>query len=614
MPEIHLSAAGSISDPYNDVEYDEDSFNLVRGTSISYGTGGGKSPATRGIVVILDTSGIGLGDVIVNDAMIRVRSAVTSAIANNPNIDVLALDRRFDIHDEGYINDLLSIRIMEGAFGASLWVQNSNVADYTHLFTLQPIPVPEFPSVVDSIGQSFVCSTSGNVTGIYWGALTRVGGTGGTHKNLLYLADGSFRAWGPGALIGETPWAAITDIPAGPSDYFEATSFSPGNTVTAGTRYFLEKRFRGSAGATLSFSARAGPYPGLGENYRIGAQLGKPLDGLHPTMQFLWRAPDLKAAAKAGTGNLVTSPAHTAGTVYVYGTSGYSGVPVFTLTDKLAEDLQIALRARTSLSQRIAIRLAESTGLTNSRRQINSSSNGTVTAEGLLGVVLTIDWDPPAVSPPGPIPPVVPPPGADLRDPSETSIANAALICMGERRIESLEAESKAARILNERFDEVRDELLRSVPWNFATNRARLAADVDVPLFEFARQFTLPNDCLRLIDVDNPHRLPYRVEGRKIITNLTAPLDILYTMRITDPMEMDAQFRDVFAAMLALDTVEAITGDSGKLEAVLRKWEKLWAIAASANGQEPKFRDEEEELPGAWERARGRIRRSRVVS
>jgi len=170
--------------------------------------------------------------------------------------------------------------------------------------------------------------------------------------------------------------------------------------------------------------------------------------------------------------------------------------------------------------------------------------------------------------------------------PSETSIANAALVLLGERTINSLEESSKTARLLKERFDEVRDEELRRHPWNFATKRASLAADATAPLWGFDNAFTMPVDCLRVLELDNPARYPYRIEGRKIITDIGAPLNVEYTSQVTDPMQMDVMFRQSFAAALAADVAEAVTGSTTKVAAMIDIRDKKWKASRTPDGQE----------------------------
>jgi hypothetical protein len=200
------------------------------------------------------------------------------------------------------------------------------------------------------------------------------------------------------------------------------------------------------------------------------------------------------------------------------------------------------------------------------------------------------------------LPAVVEPESLEPRTPSETSIANGALVCLGLRRINSLNEPTRNARALRDRFDDVRDEVLRMVPWNFATRRTQIAADATAPLYGFHSQYTLPADCLRVIDVDNPFGYAWRVEGRKLLFAGPSPISIEYTAKITDVMQMDVLFRQAFSASLAVDVAELLTGSSLKLRDCFRQMAMLMERAATVNGQE---RSPRTVVAKDWERSRG---------
>jgi len=156
----------------------------------------------------------------------------------------------------------------------------------------------------------------------------------------------------------------------------------------------------------------------------------------------------------------------------------------------------------------------------------------------------------------------------------------------------------------------VRDELLRAHPWNFATVRASLTEDATKPLWGFAKQFTLPGGWLRVIEVDDPARDGWRVEGGKILTSIRTPtLDIRYTQRIEDVLEMDPSFREALSAALAFDAAEAITGERRPFLASVAHGRLL--KAAALDGLEPERVIEDE---GVWNDARGRINSGRVIA
>ncbi len=188
--------------------------------------------------------------------------------------------------------------------------------------------------------------------------------------------------------------------------------------------------------------------------------------------------------------------------------------------------------------------------------------------------------------------------------PGETAIANAALILLGERTIESLEANSPSARLVKDRYAEVRDDLLRVLPWNFATTRVELAASATPPTHQYARAYPVPSDFIWLLEVEDENRWGYVVEGQEILTSITAPLRIVYVRRVTNPTEMDPMFRFTLAASLAVDLAEAVTGDSGKLDLVLAIFQSRLDASRTSNGQEEDPVERMDASDWTWPRGR----------
>lgn len=172
---------------------------------------------------------------------------------------------------------------------------------------------------------------------------------------------------------------------------------------------------------------------------------------------------------------------------------------------------------------------------------------------------------------------------------SEVEICNRALQRLGAKRITSLTDDSRNARSCNAAYFVLRDAELRAHPWSFSIKRAQLAADATAPLFEKARSFTLPASSLRLYE-DDPavvnNNKDWVIEGDKILTDDTAPLDIRYIDQITDPNEMDVLFREALAAKIAFELAEEITQSNTKKRDALRAYEDAIAMAKRTNSIE----------------------------
>lgn len=148
------------------------------------------------------------------------------------------------------------------------------------------------------------------------------------------------------------------------------------------------------------------------------------------------------------------------------------------------------------------------------------------------------------------------------------SIANGALLELGADPITVLTENTKAARLLNIRWDDIRDAVLRAHPWNFATVRKELAPLSSTPAFEFDYEFQLPTSsgeghCLRVLDIENAdYHYKYKIEGRKILYNENI-LRIKFVQRVTDISLYDALFNETLGARLAVEFALNLTGDQG---------------------------------------------------
>lgn len=172
---------------------------------------------------------------------------------------------------------------------------------------------------------------------------------------------------------------------------------------------------------------------------------------------------------------------------------------------------------------------------------------------------------------------------------SVVGVCNSALQKLGAARITSLSDDSKNARACNAAYERVRDALLRRHTWSFSIKRAQLAADSSDPAFGPAKQYSVPSDFIRLLPPDpddNVNDLDWKIEGRKILTSDTAPLDVRYVYRVTDPNDMDTLFLEVWAAALAADICEEITQSNTKKEALRQDLKELLAEARRANAIE----------------------------
>lgn len=148
---------------------------------------------------------------------------------------------------------------------------------------------------------------------------------------------------------------------------------------------------------------------------------------------------------------------------------------------------------------------------------------------------------------------------------SEVSICNLALSLLGEVSITSLGDDTKQARECQRIYAITRDQELRAHNWNFSIKRTDLAADPDEAAWGYQHRYQLPDDCLKTIQVDGTQN--WRVEAGNfadsgktfILTDLSAPIYILYVSRITDPALFDVSFVEALSVSLAFKLALPLT-------------------------------------------------------
>lgn len=192
--------------------------------------------------------------------------------------------------------------------------------------------------------------------------------------------------------------------------------------------------------------------------------------------------------------------------------------------------------------------------------------------------------------------------------PGETDVINVALRLVGAEPIVSLTDGTPSANVADDLYEEVRDDLLRQNPWNFATKRRKLAQSAIIPVFEFERAFPLPDDWIRTISVhdnDAGHgTVLYRHEQvgeQNVIMASSDEIWVRYVARVTDPNLMSSDFRRALAVALARDLSIALASSSTLQAQLASQADRALARARSvdAMGGFPELRPR-----GSWATSR----------
>ena len=105
---------------------------------------------------------------------------------------------------------------------------------------------------------------------------------------------------------------------------------------------------------------------------------------------------------------------------------------------------------------------------------------------------------------------------------SDIALCSRALLKIGAQPVASLEEGSAEAEVAANLYPAVRDGLLASFPWSFATRQATLPRLAVAPLADWNNAFQLPADLLRVLSAGSPYLgsgLAYHVLGDQLHCN-----------------------------------------------------------------------------------------------
>jgi len=168
---------------------------------------------------------------------------------------------------------------------------------------------------------------------------------------------------------------------------------------------------------------------------------------------------------------------------------------------------------------------------------------------------------------------------------TEENLANMALTMLGQQPISSLTESNNRAVMADARYADIRDSVLRAHPWNCAIKRDSLVKSATSPDWGFTNTFTLPSDFIRLVDIEDPTQ-KYSIEAGNqagddslvLVTDATS-MNIRYIYKLTNVGKMDDTLKHAIAVRLAADLALALTGDTGKEQFLIQKYQSVLAQA-----------------------------------
>ncbi len=163
----------------------------------------------------------------------------------------------------------------------------------------------------------------------------------------------------------------------------------------------------------------------------------------------------------------------------------------------------------------------------------------------------------------------------------DIDIINRALRLVRAQRISSLGEGTAIANIVQDLYEPVKQLVLSLHPWNSAMKRMKLGANVIRPDYGFKYQFSLPNDCLRVVECDAEH---WRREGAKLLTDSEVAA-FVYIADIPS-VAMNANLVRVIAARLAFELAQSQSESTSLTERLYHLYEKELASAKVIDAKE----------------------------
>lgn len=169
---------------------------------------------------------------------------------------------------------------------------------------------------------------------------------------------------------------------------------------------------------------------------------------------------------------------------------------------------------------------------------------------------------------------------------TDVSISSNALLKLGAKAFSDFSERRDQVTLAANLFPSVRDTILRAHPWKCAIKRVLLSPLTDKPAFDFAYQFALPSDWLRIVQVGLAgNQIPFRTESGRILSNAAA-LPLVYVFRNTVPGTWSSNLVKVMEQAMAAEMCYAVTTSTTLRDSMIAELERMLKVAKAVDGQD----------------------------
>ncbi len=170
---------------------------------------------------------------------------------------------------------------------------------------------------------------------------------------------------------------------------------------------------------------------------------------------------------------------------------------------------------------------------------------------------------------------------------NDVALCSRALIRIGAAPITSFSDGTAESEIANALYGPVRDALLSSYGWSFASGQVALTKLSTSPLADYQNAFQLPNDFLRALSAGAGGRgrgLNYRIMRGALHTDAEEVM-LTYIFR-PDESEFPAYFDMVMIARLAAEFCIPVTESTSRADSLLRMADIEFSRARQIDAQQ----------------------------
>lgn len=132
---------------------------------------------------------------------------------------------------------------------------------------------------------------------------------------------------------------------------------------------------------------------------------------------------------------------------------------------------------------------------------------------------------------------------------SQVELCNLAIRDLGGNSISQITENTKEAKLCNDYWNELVDELLEEYCWDFAKVWVALALDATYVFVDdrYLYAYALPSNYIKMSDTELGYN--YEIRGQHIVTN-EEDAEIEYIQRMTDVTKWPVHFRKAFVSLL----------------------------------------------------------------